>query len=44
MIEINCEGYNQPYKLHLHATQPAPDIHFEPFVNMRFIPNGEVKF
>lgn len=43
MIEIACEGYKQPYQLHLHAYSPGPDIQFEPFVNMRFIPNGEVR-
>jgi hypothetical protein len=44
IIEIGCEGYSTPYQLHLHAFQPAPDIQFEPFVNMRFIPNGEVRY
>lgn len=44
MIEISCEGYDKPYQLHLHAYQPAADIQFEPFVNMRFIPNGETRY
>lgn len=26
MIEILTEGYSQPYKLHLHALMPAPDV------------------
>jgi hypothetical protein len=44
MIEIGCEGYPHPFQLHLHAFQPAADIQFEPFVNMRFIPNGETRY
>jgi hypothetical protein len=44
VIEIQCEGYNEPYYLYLHATQPAPDVQFEPFVNMRFIPTNEMRY
>jgi len=44
MIEILTEGYDQPYKLHLHAEMPAPDIQFEPVVNLKFIPMGQEKF
>ena len=44
MIEIHTEGYNTPYKLHLHALMPAPDIQFEPLVNLKFIPVGQEKF
>lgn len=40
MIEILTEGYAEPYKLHLHALMPAPDIQFEPVVNLKFIPMG----
>ena len=40
MIQIHTEGYNTPYKLHLHALRPAPDIQFEPLVNLKFIPTG----
>jgi hypothetical protein len=43
VIELQCEGYDRPFLLHLHAFQPAADIQFEPFVNMRFIPTGEVR-
>ena len=44
MIEIHCEGHPQPYKLLLHAYQPAADIQFEPVVNMRYIPAGETRY
>lgn len=44
VIEIGCEGYSIPYKLHLHAYQPAADIQFEPYVNMKFVPNGETRY
>ena len=43
MIEILTEGYAQPYKLRLHALMPAPDIQFEPVVNLKFIPMGQEK-
>ena len=43
MIEILTEGYAQPYKLYLHALMPAPDIQFEPVVNLKFIPMGQEK-
>ena len=43
MIEIHTEGYSTPYKLHLHALMPAPDIQFEPLVNLKFIPVGQEK-
>lgn len=44
VIEIQCEGYPDTYYLKLHATQPAPDVQFEPFVNMRFIPVNEMRY
>lgn len=44
VIEIQCEGYDRPFFLNLHAFQPAPDVQFEPFVNMRFIPTGETRY
>lgn len=28
----------------MHAYQPGADIQFEPFVNMKFIPNGETRY
>jgi hypothetical protein len=40
MIEIHTEGYKTPYKLHMHAFKPSPDIQFEPLVNLKFIPLG----
>ena len=43
-IEIGCEGFPNSYKLQLHAYQPGADIQFEPFVNMKFIPNGETRY
>lgn len=43
MIEIHTEGYKTPYKLHMHAFKPAPDIQFEPLVNLKFIPLGQNK-
>ena len=43
-IEILTEGYAQPYKLKLHALMPAPDIQFEPVVNLKFIPMGQEKY
>jgi len=43
-IEIGCEGFTNTYKLQLHAYQPDADIQFEPFVNMKFIPNGETRY
>ena len=42
-IEILTEGYAQPYRLNLHALMPAPDIQFEPVVNLKFIPMGQEK-
>lgn len=44
MIEIACEGCPVPYKLHLHACRPAPDIQFEPVINMRYITPGECRY
>jgi hypothetical protein len=29
--------------LHLHALRPAPDVQFEPLVNMRFVPIKSTK-
>ena len=43
MIEIHTEGYKIPIKLHMHALKPAPDIIFEPLVNLKFIPFGQDK-
>ena len=42
-IEILTEGHAQPYRLNLHALIPAPDIQFEPVVNLKFIPMGQEK-
>ncbi len=44
MVEIHCEGHAAPYKLNLHAFQPAADIQFEPVLNMRYIPAGETRY
>ena len=41
MLEIYTEGSNKPYRLHLHAFKPAPDIQYEPLVNLRYIPLGQ---
>jgi len=43
MIEIHTEGHEKPYKLHLHALKPAPDVQFEPLINLKFIPIGKEK-
>lgn len=43
VILIHTEGYGEPYKLHLHALKPCPDIQFEPLVNFKFIPIKQTK-
>ena len=43
VVEIACEDMKESYKLHLHATRPAPDIQFEPLVNFKFIPVNQNK-
>lgn len=40
MVEVHCEGNPTPYKLHLHALKPAPDIQFEPVINMTCLSAG----
>ena len=43
-IVIGCEGHDTPFVLNLHAFKPAPEIQFEPFVNLRFVPAGETRY
>ena len=43
VIEIMTEDNGEPYKLHLHALRPGPDIQFEPLVNFKFVPIGVEK-
>lgn len=40
MVEVHCEGNSTPFKLHLHALKPAPDVQFEPVINMSYMTPG----
>ena len=43
VIEIACEDMKESFKLHLHALKPAADIQFEPLLNFKFLPLGQLK-
>lgn len=42
-VDIRVEGYDKPIKLQLHALKKGPEVHFEPVVNLKFIPLGQNK-
>lgn len=42
-VDIRVEGYDKPIKLQLHALKAGPEVHFEPVVNLKFIPLGQNK-
>ena len=43
VVEIACEDMKESFKLNLHALKPAADIQFEPLVNFKFLPVGQIK-